>query len=113
MSEIQVGQKLYHFAYGPVTVIKVTSEHTGDYVETTVDDPHGFRMPGHACHPSQIWLMDTVGHWIFETPEEVGTENNDFDWKKRWSSKHAEEHMKSLVEEAAKDKNNWHAFYAK
>lgn len=107
--EISVGQKLYHFAYGPLTVTHVAHEKFGDYVETVADDPTGYRGGEKGLGESkQTWLLDTVGHWLFETKEEVGTENNDFDWKKHWPEY---THEPVLPVNDSRNKNNWHTFY--
>lgn len=107
--EISVGQKLYHFAYGPLTVTHVAHEKFGDYVETVADDPTGYRGGEKGLGESkQTWLLDTVGHWLFETKEEVGSENNDFDWKKHWPEY---THEPVLPVNDSRNKSNWHTFY--
>ncbi len=106
--EIHVGQKLYHFAYGPLTVTHISHGERGDYVETVADMPSGYRGGKGSGEPTQTWILDSVGHWLFETPGEVGSENNDFDWKKHWPEY---AHAPLLPVNDAHDKNNWHTFY--
>ena len=108
VKEIKVGQKLYHFAYGPLTVTQVTHEQRGDYVNTVADMPSGYRGGKGAGEPKQTWLLDSIGHWLFETPGEVGNENNDFDWKKHWPDY---THEPVLPVRDSRDKSNWHTFY--
>ena len=104
--ELKVGQKLYHFAYGPLTIIGVSS----NYVDTVADFPTGYRGGNGVGQSSQCWLIETVGHWLFENESQVGTENNNFDWKKIWSSYN---HAPVLPVADAKDTNNWHTYYTK
>ena len=82
--EISVGQKLYHFAYGPLTVVHVSHDPTADYVETVADFPIGYRGGKGSGQPKQVWRMETIGHWLFENENEVGNENNDFPYAKCW-----------------------------
>ena len=112
MDEIRIGQKLYHFAYGPMTVIKVGK----DTVTTVADYPKGFRQKmdynigvyssapnarsvkgkteeellkdsgfegyrAHAMANEQTWMTIVIGHWVFDNPDDVGKENNDFNFK--------------------------------
>jgi len=105
---INPGQKLYHFAYGPLTVTDVVISNNGNTVRTVADDLAGYRFK--ACSPqaTQMWLLDTVGHWIFESEDQVGTENNDFDWKACWPDY---EHAPTEPVASAQDRENWHGYY--
>ena len=105
---IQPGQKLYHFAYGPLTVIEVIISKNGDTVRTVMDDPDGYRFWTCSLQPTQMWLLDTVDHWLFQTADKVGSENNDFDWKKIWPHF---EHAPTEPMESAKNHENWHKYF--
>ena len=106
---ITEGQKLYHFAYGPMTVTEVNMSKNGNIIRTTVDDPAGYRRKEDCpLQTTQMWILETVGHWLFESADEVGSENNDFDWKQFWPEyAHAPEEPVT----SAKDRDNWHEFY--
>ena len=102
--EIKVGQKLYHFAYGPLTVTSISD----DYVETVADQPSGYRGGKSGAVQRQTWIVDTIGHWLFENPSDVGKENNDFDWKKHWPDY---AHEPVLPVRDAQDRGNWHPYF--
>lgn len=107
--EIKIGQKLYHFSYGPMTVINITHDANGeDYIETVIDDPKGIKQNDFNYADKRIWLLDTVGHWLFESKSDVGSENNDFDWKKIWPG-----YKSAPVNPVrrALDKSKWHTFF--
>lgn len=83
MEKFAIGTKMYHYCYGPMTVVSVDE----NYVTTTVDDPDGFAdvvknepKRVHMMSKEHRWIKESVGHWVFLTPEEVGTENNNFDY---------------------------------
>ena len=53
-------------------------------------------------------MLDTVDHWLLQTADKVGVENNDFDWKKIWKEF---EHAPTEPVESAKDRENWHMHF--
>lgn len=82
MENLAIGTKLYHYCYGPMTVVAIDDK----YITTTVDDPDGFSEALKSGSPSPVllsrehrWIKECVGHWVFLTPGEIGTENNNFD----------------------------------
>lgn len=67
------GVKLYHYAFGPMTVVGCDDK----YVETTIDIPAGVGIQTNT-NEVKVFNLLCVGHWIFENESDVLKIDTDF-----------------------------------
>ena len=75
MSKFEVGSKLYHAYYRPLTVTSCDDK----YVTVYFDEPRkSWPIPGTPAHPRHaVFLVEAFGHWYFDDAKKVGSETND------------------------------------
>ena len=73
MAKYVNGTKLYHYAYGPMTVVGCDEK----YVEVVIDHPE-FVSSELVKNEVKTFALVCVGQWIFERESDVGNESKDF-----------------------------------
>ena len=75
MLDLRVGMKLYSYCYGEMTVESVNE----NSITVHIDDWDGVvsqLRTGNGQNATKVFLKAAVGHWIFTSKSQVGTENN-------------------------------------
>lgn len=78
MQDVRIGEKLYHWRYGTVTVIGIDY----NYIETKIDNPNGIvYLEGDSYNPYykepiKKFPKDSVGYWLFLNKNDIGKEND-------------------------------------
>lgn len=73
MAKYQNGVKLYHYAFGPMTVVGCDDK----YVEVAIDYPDKVVVATNV-HERKVFNLLCVGHWIFENEADVLKIDEDF-----------------------------------
>lgn len=74
MAKYANGVKLYHYIFGPLTVVNCDEK----YVETVINYPEGV-VSGINTHEIKIFNLACVGHWVFEDEADVLKIDSEFE----------------------------------